>query len=49
MEAHGGRNMHITVRGVAGQIHIVEVRLALSLLYTTAIALPEAFESVMRC
>jgi len=47
MAAHGARKMCITVRGVADQNHIVEVRLVLSLLYSTAITLPEAFESVM--
>jgi len=47
MAAHGDREMCITVTGVAGQIHIVEVLLVLSLLYSTAITLPEAFESVM--
>ena len=47
MVAHGDRKMCITVRGVADQIHIVEVRLVLSLLYSTAITLLEAFEFVM--
>ena len=47
MAARGDRKMCITVRGVADQIHIVEVWLVLSLLYSTAINLPEAFESVI--
>jgi hypothetical protein len=47
MAAHGDRKMCINVRGVADQIHIVEVRLVLILLYTTAITLSEAFEYIM--
>jgi hypothetical protein len=47
MTAHGDSKMCLTMRGVAGQIHTVEVQLALSLLYSTAITLSEASEPVM--
>jgi hypothetical protein len=46
---NGGRNMCITMRGLVGQIYRVEVRLVQSLLYSSAITLPETFKTVMCC